>query len=214
LRRRAEAPGGDPARADAVERGVPNVLVTAAFGEAQLDRLRRVSPRLTVARADPETADYASAEILYAGVLPRDRARAPRLRWVQVHMAGVNGLHDHPLYADGTLALTTASGVHAATVAEYAITALLALAHRVPRMVEWQGRGVWPPDEQRWPLFVPTAVRGATLGVIGYGSVGPGIPPLAKTPVAVGVAGVKRGPARPGGPRYRPGRHRRPAGPA
>jgi len=35
---------------------VPNVLVTAAFGEAQLDRLRRVSPRLTVARADPETA--------------------------------------------------------------------------------------------------------------------------------------------------------------
>jgi len=175
---------------------VPNVLVTTAFGEGQLARLRRVSPRLTVARAEPETADYASAEILYAGVLPRDRSRAPRLQWVQVHMAGVNGLHDHPLYADAALALTTASGVHAATVAEYAMTVLLALAHRVPRMVEWQGRGVWPPDEQRWPLFVPTAVRGATLGVIGYGSIGRELARIAKTAFAMRVLACKRDPAR------------------
>ena len=153
------------ARADAIEvgeespTGMPNLLVTAAFGEAQLDRLRRISPRLTVTRSDPDTADYSRAEILYGVVLPRDRSRAPNLKWIQVHMAGVNGLHQHPLYADAALALTTASGVHAATVAEYAMTALLALAHRVPRMVEWQGRGVWPPDEQRWPLV--RADRGA-----------------------------------------------------
>jgi len=175
---------------------MPSVLVTTAFGAAQLERLRRVSPRLTVARADPETADYSSAEVLYAGTLPRDRSRAPQLKWVQVHMAGVNGLHEHPLYADGTLALTTASGVHAATVAEYAMTALLALAHRVPRMVEWQGRGAWPPDPQRWPLFVPTAVRGATLGVIGYGSIGRELDRIAKTAFAMRVLACKRDPAR------------------
>jgi phosphoglycerate dehydrogenase-like enzyme len=105
---------------------MPNVLVTAAFGEGHLERLRRISPRLTVTRTDPDTADYSRAEILYATALPRDRSRAPNLKWVQVHMAGVNGLHEHPLYADAGLALTTASGVHAATVAEYAITALLA----------------------------------------------------------------------------------------
>jgi len=104
---------------------MPNVLVTTPFDEAQIDRLRRVSPRLTVARATPETADYSTADILYGGILPRDRARAPNLKWVQVHMAGVNGLHEHPLYADAAIALTTASGVHAATVAEYAMTALL-----------------------------------------------------------------------------------------
>jgi len=175
---------------------MPNVLVTTAFGAAQLERLRRVSPQLTVTRADAETADYSSAEILYAGALPRDRSRAPQLKWVQVHMAGVNGLHDHPLYADGALALTTASGVHAATVAEYTMTALLALAHRVPRMVEWQGHGVWPPDEQRWPLFVPTAVRGATLGVIGYGSIGRELARIAKTAFAMRVLACKRDPAR------------------
>jgi phosphoglycerate dehydrogenase-like enzyme len=111
-------------------------------------------------------------------------------------MAGVNGIHDHPLYADASLALTTASGVHAATVAEYAVTAMLALAHRVPRMVEWQGRGVWPPDERRWPLFVPTAVRGATLGVIGYGSIGRELARIAKTAFAMRVLACKRDPSR------------------
>jgi len=70
-------------------------------------------------------------------------------------MAGVNALHDHPLYTQSAVALTTTSGVHAATIAEYAVTVLLALAHRVPRMVEGQATGAWPPDDQRWPLVVP-----------------------------------------------------------
>jgi hypothetical protein len=58
---------------------MPNLLVTAAFGEAQLDRLRRISPRLTVTRSDPDTADYSRAEILYGVVLPRDRSRAAKV---------------------------------------------------------------------------------------------------------------------------------------
>jgi phosphoglycerate dehydrogenase-like enzyme len=149
-----------------------------------------------VTRADPQTADYSTAEILYGGILPRDRSRAPNLKWVQVHMAGVNGLYDHPLYANAEIALTTASGVHAATVAEYAMTTLLALAHRVSRMVEWQGWGVWPPDEQRWPLFVPTAVRGAALGVIGYGSIGRELARIAKTAFAMTILACKRDPSR------------------
>jgi len=181
-----------------------NVLVTTAFDEARLDRLRRISPDLTVTRAEADTADYSRAEILYAGALPHDPGRAPGLKWVQVHMAGVNGLYEHPIYANRAIALTTASGVHAATVAEYAITALLALAHRVPRMVEWHGRGTWPPDEQRWPLFVPTAVRGATLGVIGYGSIGRELARIAKTAFAMRVLACKRDPSRRADPGYCP----------
>ena len=77
-----------------------NVLVTMPFSEAQLDRMRRVSPSLTVTREDPDAADYARADVLYAGTPPRDLARAPRLKWVQLHMAGVNALYDHPLYTE------------------------------------------------------------------------------------------------------------------
>jgi phosphoglycerate dehydrogenase-like enzyme len=173
-----------------------NVLVTMRFDRKQLDRLRAVSPEIAVSQADPDAADYSKTQVLYAGAPPRDLSRAPALRWVQLHMAGVNALADHPLYTETALPLTTTSGVHAATIAEYAVTMLLALAHRVPRMVEWQARGAWPPDEQRWPLFVPSEVRGATLGVIGYGSIGRELARIAKSAFGMTVLASKRDPAR------------------
>jgi phosphoglycerate dehydrogenase-like enzyme len=176
--------------------GMLNVLVTMRFDRTQLDRLRAVSPEISVSQADPDAADYAKTHVLYAGAPPRDLSRAPALRWVQLHMAGVNALADHPLYTDTTLPLTTTSGVHAATIAEYAVTMLLALAHRVPRMVEWQGRGGWPPDEQRWPLFVPSEVRGATLGIIGYGSIGRELARIATSAFGMTVLALKRDPSR------------------
>ncbi|MDH3285987.1 MAG: D-2-hydroxyacid dehydrogenase [Acidobacteriota bacterium] len=182
---------------------MPNVLVTMRFNQDHMEQLRAVSPRLHVTRDDPDTADYSRTDILYAGMPPRDLARAPNLKWVQLHSAGVNGLYDHPLYADSSTPLTTTSGVHAATIAEYAITVLLALAHRVPRMVEWQVKGVWPPDEQRWPLFVPTEVRRAILGIIGYGSIGRELARIAKNAFAMTVFACKRDPSCRADPGYR-----------
>jgi len=181
---------------------VTRVLVTMPFSDAQLDRIRAASSRLAVTRDDPAEADYRGAEVLYAGNPPRDLARAPDLRWVQLHMAGVNALQDHPLYRDTAIPLTTTSGVHAATIAEYAITVLLALAHRVPRMVEWHARKTWPPDAERWPLFVPTEVRGATLGVIGYGSIGRELGRIATSAFGMTVLACKRDPANRSDPGY------------
>jgi phosphoglycerate dehydrogenase-like enzyme len=173
-----------------------SVLVTMPFGEARLDRLRAVSPALAVTAGDPDTADYAHADVLYAGSPPRDLARAPRLAWVQVHMAGVNALHDHPLYTRSAIPITTTSGVHAATIAQYALAVILALAHRVPRMVEWRLKGTWPPDAERWPLFVPAELRGAALGVIGYGSIGRELARMATTALGMRVLALKRDPSR------------------
>ena len=172
-----------------------NVLVTTGFEDALLDRMRAVSPELRVTRAKAGRADYSEVDVLYGNTLPRDPARAPRLKWAQLHMAGPDSLHDHPIYTKTSVALTTTSGVHAATIAEYAITVLLALAHRVPRMVEWKTKGGWPPDEQRWPLFVPTEVRGATLGLVGYGSIGRELARIAKTAFAMTVLAGKRNPS-------------------
>jgi phosphoglycerate dehydrogenase-like enzyme len=173
-----------------------NVLVTMPFGEARLDRLRAVGSQIKVAYADAASADYSGVDVLYAGNPPRDLAEAADLKWVQVHMAGVNALHDHPLYTQSRIPLTTTSGVHAATIADYAITVILALAHRVPRMLEWQARGGWPPDERRWELFVPTELRGATLGVIGYGSIGRELARIATTAFGMRVLACKRDPSR------------------
>ena len=173
-----------------------NVLVTKPFTEAQLERIRAVAPDVRVTREDAKRADFSQVDVLYTWIPPRDLARAPRLKWVQVHMAGTDALHEHPIYTQSTIPLTTTSGVHAATIAEYAITALLALAHRVPRMVEWKARGGWPPDAERWPLFVPTEVRGATLGIIGYGSIGRELARITKTAFAMTVLACKRDPSR------------------
>ena len=166
------------------------------FSEAQLDRVRAVSPALRVTGADPAAADYSRVDVLYAGAPPRDLGRAGQLKWVQLHMAGVNALDAHPLYTASTIPLTTTSGVHAAAIAEYAITVLLALAHRVPRMVEWRARGGWPEDRERWPLFVPVEVRGATLGIIGYGSIGRELARIASAAFGMTVLACKRDPAR------------------
>jgi phosphoglycerate dehydrogenase-like enzyme len=63
-------------------------------------------------------------------------------------------------------------------------------------MVQWQATGGWPPDEQRWALFVPSVVRGATLGVIGYGSIGREVARIAKGAFAMTVLACKRDPSR------------------
>lgn len=178
------------------EGGVTRVLVTMPFNDDQLARIRAAAPRLSVTRAEPARADYRGIEALYTESPPRDLGLAPDLRWVQLHMAGINSLHEHPLYRDSAIPLTTTSGVHAATIAEYALTMLLALAHRVPRMLEWQGKRAWPPDARRWPLFVPTELRGATLGVIGYGSIGRELARLAVAALGMSVLACKRDPAR------------------
>ena len=173
-----------------------NVLVTMPFSDRLLDPLRAVSPKLRITREAADRADYSATDVLYTGAPPRDLSRAGRLKWVQVHMAGVNTLLDHPLYTDTSVLLTTTSGVHAATIAEYAISVLLALAHRVPRMVEWKAKGTWPPDKDRWSLFVPTELRGATLGIIGYGSIGRELARIAKTAFGMSVLACKRDPSR------------------
>ena len=81
---------------------------------------------------------------------------------------------------------------------------LLALAHRVPQMVEWHARKRWPPDDQRWPLFVPTETRGATLGVVGYGSIGRELARIAVAAFGMTVLACKRDPDSRADPGYAP----------
>jgi len=84
---------------------------------------------------------------------------------------------------------------------EHIATRLRDLCEDIRTQIEY---GTWPPDEQRWPLFVPTAVRGATLGVIGYGSIGRELARIAKTAFAMRVLACKRDPSRRADPGYCP----------
>ena len=150
------------------------VLVTARFEPELIDRLRAVSPRLRIESAPFDKMSeeqWREAVVLYTyGSLP-EPAQVPALRWVQLHSAGVEHVTDRPLF-DTAVEFTTASGVHAIPIAEWVIAQVLALGRRVPRQLEWQRKGLWPPDKEKWSLFVSDELWGRTIGILGYGSIG------------------------------------------
>jgi phosphoglycerate dehydrogenase-like enzyme len=172
-----------------------HVVSTLSFPDELLDRLRSVSSRLVVRQQNAASADkiphqwWDQVEVLYTFSAIPDLARTPRLRWVQLHSAGVNHLLDTSLW-DSDVMITTVSGIHVPTLAEYALMMMLAFAHRLPRMLHYQSRAEWPSG--RWRKFVPQELRGATVGVIGYGSIGREIGRLAHT-FGLRVLGVRRG---------------------
>ena len=149
------------------------VLTQAPMPEPLLTSLRAVSPRVIVEHRNAETLEelgdvWQEVEVLYTTRLVPQPEAAPRLRWVQGHFAGVDQILGHPLLRG--VILTTSSGIHAPVMAEYSLMMILAFAHRLPRMIEYQGRAEWP--QQRWALFVPQELRDATIGIVGYGSIG------------------------------------------
>lgn len=175
-----------------------NVLVTMEFPGELLQKLQAVSPEINLSYAPLKVKEplplgtLAKAEVLYTwSALPHPED-APKLRWVQFHSAGIDHLQGHPLL-DSNIALTTASGVHAVTIAEYVMASILAWAHRLPRIFAYQQRAIWPGG--RWERFVPQELRGATLGIIGYGSVGREVARLARA-FGMRVLASKRDPRR------------------
>jgi phosphoglycerate dehydrogenase-like enzyme len=172
-----------------------HVLSTMSFPDELLERLRSVSPRLSVVQRDARSADevpsdeWGQVEVLYTLWAIPDPALVPELRWVQLHSAGANHLVDTWLW-ESEITITTSSGIHASTIAEYALMMMLAFAHRLRRMVNYQVRAEWPTG--RWQKFVPQELRDATLGVIGYGSIGRQVGRLARA-LDMRVLGVHRG---------------------
>ncbi|MGI8476313.1 MAG: D-2-hydroxyacid dehydrogenase, partial [Thermomicrobiales bacterium] len=153
------------------------VLSTMAFPEAWLAQLRALSPRLVVTQHTAATADEAPAElwrqadVLYTGSAFPDPAAAPRLRWVQLDTSGVDHIRTSPLWASAA-EITTLNGVAPSNMAEFAVMMMLAFGHRLRLMVDLQRERDWPTYQQRWDRFMPSELRGATVGVVGYGSIG------------------------------------------
>lgn len=93
--------------------------------------------------------------------LPR---RAPNLKMIHVHGAGVN--HVMPLnWLPKRCVLTNSRGVHGPRAAEYLIMALLMLNNRLPEMVTNQRAA-------RWQQCYNSVITGKTLLVIGVGHIG------------------------------------------
>jgi phosphoglycerate dehydrogenase-like enzyme len=162
------------------------VLSTLRFSDELLSRLRSVSSQLEVEQQTCRDAggvaqvlaDRPQTEVLYTYYVPDSVLElAPELKWLQLHSAGADHVLDSPLMA-GDIALTTSSGIHATPIAEYVFASLLAHRWQVARWTRCQREGEWPPG--RWNLYARPELRGSTLGILGYGSIGREVGRLAR----------------------------------
>lgn len=159
-----------------VNQDLLNVLILINFSDAILERFKAISPRLRIMHRQAKGATdvpldvWRTVDILYTGLIAPEPETVPRLRWIQSHYAGVDWLMAQPLLTSEDIIVTTTSGIHAPNMAEYTLAMMLAFAHRLPVMWRLQSAASWPDNKQE--LLLPNELRGATLGVVGYGSIG------------------------------------------
>ena len=94
---------------------------------------------------------------------------AKRLRWIQGTSAGIGQLVKRLRYGERTdWRFTTASGVHAKPLTEFALLAMLYFTKDVPGLQAAQAA-------RRWQRLAMAQLDGETLAIIGLGKIGRGI---------------------------------------
>lgn len=173
------------------------VLITQDFKPDHLAILDDLSEKLVLRQEklrSPEDLTKTlnkcpDVEILYSINTPKKWSPHWNLRWIQNHYAGIDhiSLDAIPDY----VILTTLSGVNSVPMAEHTFALILALRRRIPRILDLQRRRIWP--EKRWKKFAQPLLRGETIGILGYGSIGREVARLAKA-FGMRVLAYKRNP--------------------
>lgn len=112
------------------------------------------------------------AEVLFTlSLRPEQFALAQRLRWIHSPTAAVHQFM-FPELVSSDVALTNSREVHGPVVAEHVIALILALAKKIPQATLLQQKGTWGQDAMWNEGPRLREIGGATLGLIGVGSIG------------------------------------------
>jgi len=112
------------------------------------------------------------AEILFAFSLRAEQfGSAQKLRWIHAPTAAVHQLL-FPQLVSSDVVLTNAREVHGPVVAEHVMALIFALAKKIPQAERLQQKRIWGQDAIWNDGPRPREVAGATLGLIGLGSIG------------------------------------------
>jgi phosphoglycerate dehydrogenase-like enzyme len=146
------------------------------------EKLRTDFPQIEVTHRtnyDGVAESLRDSEIIFAFSLRPEQFRlAERLRWIHAPTAAVHQLL-FPELVTSDVVLTNAHEVHGPVVAEHVIALIFALAKKIPQAVRLQQKRTWGQDAIWNDGLRPREVAGATLGLIGLGSIGSRVAHLA-----------------------------------
>ncbi len=141
------------------------------FGE----RLSQEFPQLQITQRDSYEGIeevLRESEILFTlSLRPEQFAAALKLRWIHAPSAAVHQF----LFAElvnSEVVLTNSSEVHGPVVAEHVMALILALAKKIPQAARLQQKHIWGKEAIWNEEPHPREIAGATLGLIGVGSIG------------------------------------------
>jgi phosphoglycerate dehydrogenase-like enzyme len=153
------------------------ILSTVGLTPAEIKQLEQLSggaeiiDRRCRSQAEMIEAAAGGCDVLFSFRAPDALIRqAPGLKWIQFLSAGADHVMKGELQARKEIAITNASGIHSTPIAEYTIASMLAWSHGFHVTMRAQIRREW---KRNWDFMDSVdSLRGKTLGVIGYGSIG------------------------------------------
>jgi glyoxylate/hydroxypyruvate reductase len=169
------------------------VLIASALEREHVDRIAAVDPRVNVLFA-PEflpvpqyRADHhgpprqltsgqltqwrsllsaADVSFDFDWYAPADMAsNCPNLRWIQATSSGIGQFLERTELNRSDITFTTAAGVHAVPLAEFALTGVLYFVKQLPALAERQAA-------RHWERYTALQLAGRRVLVIGLGQVG------------------------------------------
>lgn len=173
-----------------------NVLVAMDFSDDIIAQLRAVSPRLKIERHFPDVPPeaYEQADVLYTASRFPTPEQAPRLRWIQMHTAGMDRALEKAIVQRANVTVTSMSGIHARQIANYCLMMLLAFNYKLPDMFREQAQSLW--RERPHEHYLPKPLHEQTLGIVGYGTIGREIARVC-APLGLHILASKRDAKRP-----------------
>ena len=150
------------------------------------EQLRKEFPQFQIVQSNSYEnveQDIFDAEIMFGiSLRPEQFLAAKRLRWIHSQAAAVHQLM-FPELVKSDVIITNARDVHGPVVAEQVIAMIFALAKQIPAAVRFQQKHEWGQGAIS-TMKPPREIAGATVGLVGLGSIGRNV---AKHAAALGM---------------------------
>ena len=169
----ATDPNNDPLHKDPLPAGAELLQIGATLSDFDLPLLQQQQVN-TVFVSHPQAREPL-AQLLQA---------LPSIEWIHTRSAGIDFCHSSALVTWKNGIMTNAKGQFSSTLAEYTLAACSYFAKDFARLRQSQ-------HDKNWDPYPVQELRGATMGIVGYGDIGRTTAKLAKA-YGMKVVGLRR----------------------